>query len=71
MRARNFVGDKGREACYAENLTTIFEPTVGTLTSQNPTGLHGLLLGYFFFFKNNKMKQLHYNLYTFIGRKII
>jgi hypothetical protein len=45
---------KGRPAHKADNLTAICEPiareNVGTSTSHNPVGRHGLLQGYLYLF---------------------
>jgi hypothetical protein len=50
---RDILGGKGRPARKADNLTAIYEPivykNVGTSTSHNPMGLHGLLQGYLYF----------------------
>jgi hypothetical protein len=46
-----FVGSEVRPVRGADNLTAIYEPivwsldNVGSLTSHNPIGLHGLLRG--------------------------
>jgi hypothetical protein len=49
MSIRNLPGGKGRPARKVDNLTAICEPmsreNVGTSTSHNPMGLHGLLQG--------------------------
>jgi hypothetical protein len=49
MSTRNLPGGKGETARKADNLTanceTICLENVGTLTSHNPMGLHGLLQG--------------------------
>jgi hypothetical protein len=49
MSTRKFSGDKGQQARKGDNLTAICEPIVwkniGTSTSRNPMGLHGLLQG--------------------------
>jgi hypothetical protein len=54
MSTRNFPGGKFRLERQADNLTAICEPIVykkmGTSTSHNPMGLHGLLQGQFYFF---------------------
>jgi hypothetical protein len=47
MSTRNLPGGKGRPARKADNLTAICEPifclNMGSSTSHNPIGLHGLL----------------------------
>jgi hypothetical protein len=45
MGTRNLFVGKERPAHKADNLTAICEPIVGTSTSHNPMGLHGLLQG--------------------------
>jgi hypothetical protein len=50
MSTRNDPRGKGRPARRADNLTTIFvsrlsRQNVGSSTSHNPMGLHGLLQG--------------------------
>jgi hypothetical protein len=54
MCTTNLLGGKGRPARKADNLTAICVPTVwkmwGTSTSDNPMGLHGLLLGEIYLF---------------------
>jgi hypothetical protein len=44
-----FLRSKARAVRTADNLTAIYEPicldNVGSLTSHNPVGLHGLLQG--------------------------
>jgi hypothetical protein len=37
-----FLGSKARPVRKADNLTAICESTVGSSTSHNPIGLHGL-----------------------------
>jgi hypothetical protein len=51
MSTRNLSGGKGRPACKAENVTAVWADcleNMGTLTSYNPMGLHGLLQGYLY-----------------------
>jgi hypothetical protein len=54
MSTRNLVGGKGWPALKADNLTAICEPivkkNVGTSTSHNPMGLHGLIQKWLYFF---------------------
>jgi hypothetical protein len=54
INTRNLPGVKGRPACMADNLTALCEPifleNVGTSTSHNPMGLHGLLQGQLYLF---------------------
>jgi hypothetical protein len=43
IKKKMFLGSKVLLVHEADNLTAIYEPIVGSLTSHNPIGLHGLL----------------------------
>jgi hypothetical protein len=55
-----FLGSKVRQVCKADNLTAIYEPIVGSLTSHNPIGLQGLLQDSFTYFTKIIKKKYAY-----------